>query len=928
VKNSTSKRSGGASFKLKPTMVVAGQATAGALLALSAAGNVYAQAAAAPAAAASSPETQQVVVTGIRKGIEDAISVKKNNDSIVEAISAEDIGKLPDTSVAESLARLPGLTAQQVQGRAQQINVRGMPAEYANGLLNGREQTTTNDSRTSEFDQYPAELLGGAVVYKTTDAGLIDQGLAATIDLQTVRPLNFAQRQVAGNYRRELLGKGTTGEGDGKKFSLSYIDQFADRKVGIALGFARLDDTTGVTERFESWGGGQTTYQGNKVNVPFNGYNLWHDQTKRKRDGAVGVLEFKPNKNFHSTVDVFFSKFDFDTTTKGFQAPLNDSWQGGPYDFAGHLTSATLLPPADPTKSCVTDAAGCATAISGTWDNVRAVIRNDETTTKDKSLSFGWKNELALDGGWTLVGDISHSNTKRDQVILETYAGTTGTAAGPNLMGSINYDGSNGGHQFSSADIDYTDRSIIKLTDNQGWGGAVPQAGYVKRPHIADNLNAIRLDAKKDLGGKFFSDLTIGANFTNRSKKREYDEHQLVIGDGSDRYASIDIPGTGTTDLGGIEVPTYSAASMYETLFTLVPKIHQDIYNKDWTVHEKTTTGYLKAGIDADLNGVAMGGNIGAQLVHVDQNSSAYNVQVSDLAGAAPVALGKTSNDFLPSLNLHWDLGTGNVVRLGVARQMARPNMNDMRASATIDYQSNPSPEVSPIPYYTKNGGNPYLNPYRANSVDLSYEHYFGTKAYVGAAIFYKKLLSYVTPTAYLCDLTGQVTAPQPADLTHSVCSGPLNGKGGDIEGSELTVSLPFNMAFSWLDGFGTQVTYSYTGSSVNPPNGAGGNYATMPMQGLSRDVASYTLYYEKYGFSARWNRHTRSDYVGSITNNFGDAGLTWIKGVPVVDYQLGYEFEGGPLKGLGFQFQVDNANNAPYVEFQPLIDGSKNISK
>jgi outer membrane receptor protein involved in Fe transport len=153
-------------------------------------------------------------VTGIRRGIEAAISVKKNSDSIVEAISAEDIGKLPDQSIAESISRLPGLTAQRdIHGNASVISIRGMSPDFSTGLLNGREQVSTGDSRSIEFDQYPGELLSGVVVYKTPDAGLVGQGLSGTVDLQTVRPLDFSKRTMAVNYRREKSGLGMDTKG-------------------------------------------------------------------------------------------------------------------------------------------------------------------------------------------------------------------------------------------------------------------------------------------------------------------------------------------------------------------------------------------------------------------------------------------------------------------------------------------------------------------------------------------------------------------------------------------------------------------------------------------------------------------------------------------------------------------------------------------
>src|SRR3954470_18673653 len=165
------KRSKTAAFPLKP--VAAGCA----LFVAAFASPAYAQSADAPAAGEA--PIASVVVSGIRRGIEGAISVKKDASSIVEAISAEDIGKLPDVSIAESIARLPGLAAQRVGGRAQVISVRGLSPDFSTTLLNGREQVSTGDNRSVEFDQYPSELISGVTVYKSTDAGLVGQGLSA-----------------------------------------------------------------------------------------------------------------------------------------------------------------------------------------------------------------------------------------------------------------------------------------------------------------------------------------------------------------------------------------------------------------------------------------------------------------------------------------------------------------------------------------------------------------------------------------------------------------------------------------------------------------------------------------------------------------------------------------------------------------------------
>lgn len=183
------------------------------------------------AAPAASDTAAVVTVTGIRRGIESAIATKRDADTIVESISAEDIGKLPDSSIAESIARLPGLAAQRVGGRATEINIRGLSGDFANTLLNGREQVSTGNNRSVEFDQFPSELISGVDIYKTPSSTLVGQGLSGTIDLKTIRPLSLGQRTFSINVRGERNGEGTPFKGDGSRISATYVDQFADRTM-------------------------------------------------------------------------------------------------------------------------------------------------------------------------------------------------------------------------------------------------------------------------------------------------------------------------------------------------------------------------------------------------------------------------------------------------------------------------------------------------------------------------------------------------------------------------------------------------------------------------------------------------------------------------------------------------------------------------
>ena len=181
---------------------------------------------------------------------------RRTSDSIVEVVSAEDIGKLPDSSIAESIARLPGLAAQRTNGRAQTLSIRGLGPDFTVTTFNGREQASTNDNRTVEFDQYPSELVTQVKIYKTPDAGMAYQGIAGTTDISTVHPLAYDGRRTAATYRHEYNEQDANIPGlerTGDRANLTYIDQFRDNTVGVAFGVAYNKSPYQAQTR-EPWG--------------------------------------------------------------------------------------------------------------------------------------------------------------------------------------------------------------------------------------------------------------------------------------------------------------------------------------------------------------------------------------------------------------------------------------------------------------------------------------------------------------------------------------------------------------------------------------------------------------------------------------------------------------------------------------------------
>ncbi len=919
---SQDKRGGAASFRISPVAI-------GCTLLIAATG--------ATAQQTNTPQSlETVVVTGIRKGIEDAISVKRNNDSIVEAISAEDIGKLPDTTIAEALARLPGVTAQRTKsGTASNIAIRGLSEDFTGYLLNGREQTSTGDSRAVDLSVYPAELIGSATVYKTNDATLMGAGLAGTIDNRLIDPLAFGGRVLAGGYEKSKTGLSLPNSGKGYRRSLAYIDQFADRKIGVALGFVKAD---GTQNELGTGGWGDATVNATapggaslgQVKVPGpwgGGIDFKNRRVTDDRTGAAAIIAFKPNKNFTSQLDVFYSKIDSVAKEARIQGQLGSD-----------ISNATIV------NGVATKGTFNLVANGGlSGDNHVIIDRAESIFDNDKLMSWGWKNTLKMDGGWTGSVDLSHNSAKRIERDIEAYAGIT-------TADTLTFDNSGGGTvQFKLGNpTAYTDRTKIFVRDEQGWSGVsdpnvagknLAQAGYLKGPNIKDKVDAVRFDLSKDMAdGSMFSSIQGGLNYTKRTKDRITDEGvlQSATNNGFDpfqfpdnAYVATNIGGT------GLDILTFDPTADLWSGAKLVRKYNDDILSKTWGIEEKVTTLFGKANIDTEWGGIPIRGNAGLQIVNTDQSSLGYRAGVGSgvtLSNPA-VALtrdGSKFTDVLPSLNLNGDLGSGNVVRFGVSRQIARATLTDLRNSFAASLNKDAQTNTYVYDRFVGSAGNPHLKPYRAWSLDVSYEKYFGKKAYVSAAAFMKKLDSYiVNQTTIDYDFSQYAQALNLKAGSKGflgIFTQPTNGDGGNVKGIELAASAPFNLLTSWLDGFGAYGSYSRTSSSVKLPDILGLNPTQqvpqggrMDLPGLSKENAKLTLYFEKWGFSAFVADNYRSTYVGSVANDAtgGYPTLRRIRGSSWVSAQVGYDVQEGMFKGLGVRLEGNNMNDPVYQQLK-----------
>lgn len=861
---------------------------------------VYAQQATEKKATAPQ-ETEEIIVTGFKASLQKSAEMKKEASAIVDVVTSEDIGKLPDKSIAESLMRLPGLATQRVNGRAQVISIRGFSPEFSTTLLNGRQQVSTNDSRKVEYDQYPAEFTSAAMVYKTPDASLLAHGVAGTIDIQTTRPLDYGTQAIVGSVRYEQNAQeslNSDASNKGHKEVISYIDQYADDTIGLALAYSATNSPT-QGEKYNAWGYPQIGDE----NSPYviGGVKPFVQSDVVKRNSVMGTLEYKPNESFSSTVDVFYSKFEEDQLLRGIELPLR--W-----------SSAVLQPGYTVTDGVVT---------KGTYTNVQGVIRSDATLTEATVYALGWNGKFAIGDTWEGEADISRSSADRTDEVLENYTGYIG---GPD---TLNFETTTKGTKFQSS-LDYTDASKIRITNLQSWGGDfVPsseggQKGYDSLPRTEDAIDQIRLGASRDIDFGFIKKIELGVAHDVRSKLRDSTNQFYFALPNQATQAPLP-SNTGTTDLSfigfGSIISFNPLAPKQQGLYRLVPAVRADIISDTWSVDETINTVFFKLDIEADVAGMGLTGNVGAQWVDSDQSSNGFSANgVGNAMIITPQYDGISYNNLLPSTNLKLAITDKDFVKLGLGRTLTRVGMNDMRASSTfgvsnLEVQLNESSNILLSPW-SASGGNPRIKPWVANNVDLSLEHYFDEgDGYVSVAAFYKELSTYVYPKQTLMDFTG-FPVPSGLPTQPKMFAGfntvPTNGNGGNVKGLEFTLSVSGDMITDALTGFGAVLTSSYTDSNITPPDSS-----SKKLPGLSKNVHGAQVYYEAHGFSVRVSENYRSDYLGDFSTNIGAREQRVVKATTLLDAQIGYTFDTGSLEGLSITLQGYNLNDEPTVTTQ-----------
>ncbi|SDJ99111.1 iron complex outermembrane recepter protein [Microbulbifer yueqingensis] len=859
---------------------------------------------------------EEVTVTGFRKSVMDSIDTKRDAKAVVEAISAEDIGKLPDSSIAESIARLPGLAAQRLDGRASRVSIRGFGENESATTFNGREQVSIGDNRGVEFDLYPSEIMSGVTVYKTPKASIEAEGIAGVIDMQTVKPLERGERVIKVNTQYEMTSfdkLNPDGEDDGHRATFSYIDQFADDTIGVAFAYNTMSSPN-QEERWNSWGYPEFTYEGENYSI-LGGAKPFVRSSVLDRDSTMLVVEAQPNDKLNMTFDALYVDFSDEKILRGIEIPF--AWGQGSIDPA----TATV----DPATGFVTGA---------TTQGQRVVVRNDLETRAAKLKSFGFNTKYDLTDSLQIEFDASHSEVERDIWSFESYAGTgrgDGQGAADDL--SYTFDGGNTGAKFEHG-LDYSDWNLIQMGGPLTWGWSsalneqygitgtplenTAQDGFLNTPEIDDELTSLKLAASQMVEVGIVNEVSYGISYRDREKTKKSEGYFMTLANFPEM---LEVPeqyrlGTASLDFIGMgDMIAYDAAAMLnDGYYNLLAESLTNLSHltKSWSVGEEVTSAFAQANFETQVAGLPLSGNAGMRYVYTEQNSQGFAGNTVDgLVVADPTDISHDYSHFLPSLNLALELDDQQTLRFGAAKTISRARLDEMNASVEVSYSQQPDSNGN---YWSISGGNPELEPKEAVGVDLSYENYFSEEGYFSVALFWKDLDQWTFDGNYEVDLTGvadPATGEVPPNST-ATGYGKVNGGGGTLHGYELSVALPFNMFSESLDGFGVLASHTGLESDIQDPNG---NDYELP--GLSESIQSLTAYYENYGFSARASMRKRDDFKGEVYGVGFATEQVDVVGETIVDIQLGYDFADAGisgLEGLSVYLQGQNLTDEPFT--------------
>jgi TonB-dependent receptor len=849
-------------------------------------------------------QVEEVVVTGFRASLNNAIALKRAETAVVDVIKAEDIAKFPDNNLAESIQRIPGVSIARDAGEGRNITVRGLGPQFTRVRINGMEGQSTgsgtdssggnNRNRQFDFNTFASELFNSITVRKTPSAETEEGSLGATVDLQTARPFDHQGFTMAASVQGSYNDLSKRWDPRGAAL---ISDTWADGKFGALVSVA-YSARKSIEEGFGSVGWDQATANGGfcapasaTLTTPcgpgaprsstanaystVNQSSVFHPRIPRygrfdhdqERLGITGALQWRPVDNALLTLDVLHSEF---------KANREENWLEA-FSFS-RPASGNGKP-----QTSVRDAAVSADGdlVYGLFDGVdiRSESRFDEVEST--------YNQYTLSGSWDLTerlrvrGLIGTSKSELDNPITTTITidrpNTSGyswdfraddrlpaIAYGFDVTNPLNYTFGPAAGAFVGSEIRLRPQQVVNEFD---------AASFDVDYRFSDNLTfkvgaaikdyTFKSDAQTRMSETTVPALPAGVTLANLTKQiTGFGRHMDVPGGTPLQWATPDIDAFAQTF--GI----YNNTGSFELFGVESASARGNIRE----VNEKTTAAYGQVNFSTEMLPIPVRGDVGVRYIKTEQSSNGYQVVAG---GPVLVTAEREYDDWLPALNLVGEVTPDFLVRFGASKVMTRPNLPNLTPGGTL----------SLVGVLRVTSGNPTLDPIRATTYDAAAEWYFAPGSLVSVGVFYKDIKTYIqtleetrpfnTSGLPLSVLAG--TNIQPTD--NFVFSTPVNTEGGPLKGVEFNFQqqltmLPETFTFlpQWTSNLGILLNATFVKSEIEYfINAAGASTVTNDLIGLSKKAYNATAYYEDEKFSLRVSAAYRDDYLTAVPG--GNAG-------------------------------------------------------
>ncbi|MCC8595086.1 TonB-dependent receptor, partial [Xanthomonas vesicatoria] len=793
-------------------------------------------------------ELDTITVTGYRASLEKSQAVKRSANSIVDAISAEDIGKFPDINAAESLSHLPGISVDRQFGEGEKVSINGTDPALNRVLLNGQTiasgdwggNPTDTSGRTFNYTLLSPEIIGLMEVYKTPEARIDEGSIGGTVIVHTRKPLDLPKNTVRGSVGYNYNDRSEEGnprgsalwswKNDDETFG-ALISATHDKQDLARAGIEYFGYTTGAgippTATITGDGSDVAT-----ARVPAGISSAFFQQT-RERSGLQGALQWKPDEQneFNLTGIYIKGKYNNFSQARYVCPACNDDRQKITQANVqnGVVTSATV---SDNTRGGVNDQP---------YAQLDANYRDSTVTTKSLNLRHDWSGEK-----WvftTQVGDTQATGGKNPEYLMKFLMQDGGyNYAFDGSHTAVNYD--NGGAS------NWTLPGNAAGLPAGSTANGVMQAGGIYYQKSKDEEKYFQWDAARDLTWGPFNKLQFGYKYINHNNGVDARGNRINTTDPislsqfnpgttpSSLYDGLGASGDLTT------WPTADLGAVRRYLLSQPQGPYTTDFGGSFDVKEITQNVYTQLNFESGQ----WRGNVGVRLLDTTDKSEYWQSQDNNVTFSR-VAETHDYRKALPSFNIAYDVTDDAVLRFSAAKVMARPRYADLAGSFTVNSGNG---------NLTASGGNPDLKPYESTNYDLAAEWYFAPSSMLSGEVFYRDISSYIVSTT--------VNEFRPADRRGNEAGDyqvttPTNASDAKVKGASINYQQTFGL------GFGLQANYTFAKSDAS---------TGLNLPYLSRDTYNVIPYWEHGDWTVRVNYSYRSKYFTQIgrleSRDFADA--------------------------------------------------------